>query len=174
MSIAINPVTYTASVNSITARSPNPYATYEQLLALQAENDLLETGQSATTTGANDNVLLSSDLLSLSPAALNILNGINATTGITGTAIAASVSGATALSTAQQQQAAAIVAQYANAPATAQTFGQIETALTAAGINPEQVSIEQLFNFYAYAYLPGLPAGEQLASGVLESDLLNA
>jgi hypothetical protein len=118
-------------------------------------------------------VLLSSDLLNLSPAALNILNGVDSATGTDTTATGGLLPQQT-LTPQQQQQAAAIVAQFANAPVTEQTFSQIESALTAAGINPSQLSVQQLFNYYAYAYLPGLAVNEQIITSTLTDDLLDA
>jgi len=177
MAIAVNPVApayYINAANVSSTSGTSAYAAYEQLLELQAETDLLNIGQTSTTTGANDNILLTSDLLDLSPAALNILNGVNAGAGITDTTTTDSVLEQQILTPYQQQQAATIVEQFANQPLTPQTFTEIQNALTAAGINPAQVSIQELFNAYAYAYVPGFSTNEQLFTDTLAADLTNS
>jgi len=198
MAINVNPVSnyYSNYVPDYAAQRYNPAKqtsasaataatnAYEQILALQAEDDIL----SADTTFANDNnsavndaALGDSDLLNLSPAALNILNGVNTTQPATGTSVTVTgeatvgAGGITATLTGEQQvQAAAIVAEFANQPLTQSTLTQIQNALTQAGINPEQVSIQDLFNAYTYSYAPGLAFNGQLFTENLASELVDS
>lgn len=177
MSIAINPVTYSASISAVGANNArtnaaraSQYAAYEQYLELQSQNDLISSTGNTTVANANDNVLLTSDLLDLSPAALNVLNGVSADTG-TSTAIVGALAGQTNLSVTQQQQASAIVSQFASSPLTQQTLDQIQAALNAVGIDPTQISIRQLFNVYSYNYFPGLPTGGNLDDAALADEI---
>jgi hypothetical protein len=182
MSISVNPVNsiyYPTGIAANAANNTNAIAAYEQLLALQAEDDLLFEDDNSTSSAStvDDSALLSADLLNLSPAALNILNGIDnasATAGTTSTLTLTGTLGQAGLTPSQQTQIAAIVAQYANQPLTQTTFTQIENALTAAGINPELVSIQQLLEAYSYAYAPGLAFDGQLFTDTLASELDNA
>jgi hypothetical protein len=182
MSITVGPVSPSYYATAVAA---NTYASnagtlysYEELLALQSEEDLLAIGASSASGSANDTILNSSDLLDLSPAALNILNGIDAATATAGTTntvtLTGTINNAAPLTSAQQTQVAAIVSEFANQPVTQETFTQIENALTTAGINPEQVSLQQLLGAYEYAYAPGLAFNGQLFTDTLASELDNA
>ena len=190
MSLSVNPVSssYYANAAAVAyANNANTVNTYDALLAV--ENQYLSGVSSGSSSGSGssvDSALATSDLLSLSPAALNILNGVdnlngidpntqvsdtvgfNGTVGNTTTlTLTGNVSQQSSLNATQQAQAAAIIAQYASEPATLQTFTQIENALTAAGINPSRYRIQQLLGAYNLAYEPSFAFNGQLFTETL-------
>lgn len=178
---AVAPVGYSYYANAIASNTSAsiPQSTYDQLLALEAlqtEEDLFNIGDQNTTTDTATSGIASTDLLDLSPAALEVLNGIDNVTD-TGIPVNTTVNNTltgTTLTPTQIAQAASIVEQYANQPVTQQTFTEIQNALTAADINPEAISIQQLLNAYEYAYAPSLAFNGQLFTDTLASELTDA
>ncbi len=118
---------------------------FEQILALNAELsalDEIDADSSSSTDTTDDSVLLGADLVNLSPAALNLLNGVN--TGIESVPININTAANTNLTPAQQSELATILFNFQNAPLTDQTFTQIENAMVAAGLSPSQLTIDDL------------------------------
>jgi hypothetical protein len=77
------------------------------------------------------------------------------------------------LTFAQQQQVATIVSQYASAPLTPATVAKINSALTNAGINPQQLSLQEIYLAYA-AFIPTQGYSDAVANSTLSDELLDA
>jgi hypothetical protein len=133
----------------------------EEIATLQQDAELLNITDSITFSPLDEiNTFGGASTVSLSPQALDILNGLD-----TGTAISTGISVATNLTAAQQAEVSAIVAPFISQPLTPTTITQIQTALATAGFNPTQISLEDIFLTMSYAVgeLPSPPDAEQAA-----------
>lgn len=139
------------NVNALTA--------YENILALDSAQNGLLAGSSISASV--DSGLLASDLVSLSPQALDLLNGVSQqasptqetaislldVTSPTDPLVQNSALGGNVnsdLSTQQQTQIASILSQFSSAPLDQTTLNEVQTALTNVGIDPQQLSLQDL------------------------------
>jgi hypothetical protein len=161
---AINPAyTIPATQNDATANNNSfnvsALTAYEDILALDSQqNDFLTASDNSTSV---DSGLLTSDIVSLSPQALDLLNGVSQQASPTqetvtslidvtpptdqlvqNSALGGDVN--SDLSTQQQAQIASILNQFSSAPLDQTTLNEIQTALSNAGINPLQLSLQDL------------------------------
>jgi hypothetical protein len=88
-------------------------------------------------TPQDSSPLVTTDLVDLSPQAQSILNEFG-----NGGTDNGSASNGFILSTQQQQQIKAILAKYKDAPFTQDTYNNIQADLKAAGLSPDQLSIQ--------------------------------
>ncbi len=112
----------------------------EEIATLQSDAQMLNLTGDETF---NNDIALLGDNINLSTQAVNILNGIDPGAGI---------GVVNTLTTAQLQQLAGIITPFINAPLTQTTLTQLQNALTAAGFNPSQLSLQTIFlsmNFVA-------------------------
>jgi hypothetical protein len=114
---------------------------------------------SPVTTGA----VFADDILDLSPEALDALGG----------SIPLAFAAGGRLTLPQQQQVAAILTQFANAPLSSQTLDGIRTALSGAGIDSQQVSVQELLLAFNARSLASSTDG-RLTNHPLASDLVVA
>jgi hypothetical protein len=141
-------------------------AQLEEITTLENDAQMLNTTE--TTTFSSDVSLLdSASTVNLSPQAVDILNG-------SGTSITVG----NTLTTAQLQQIAGILTPFVNQPLTQDTLTQMQNALTAAGFNPTQLSLQNIFlsqNFLAELMPVSSPDAEQLAlNETITTELLDA
>jgi hypothetical protein len=110
-----------------------------ELVTLQDDAQILNSDQSITFAG---NVVASnsSSTITLSPQAVELINAANAVASA-----AAITTAGNALTSAQLQQIAGIVAPVVNQPLTLETLTQLHNAVTAAGFNPVQLSLQTIF-----------------------------
>jgi hypothetical protein len=155
-------IPYYYPLNSTAAGTTNAANAYEQLIALNEELQVPDatsaSGTGAQTGAAADDTaaLDSANLLNLNAQALTYLNGVNGLNGANDNTALAGITGTAALTglTGQQQlQLTNILANNADQPFTQDTFTQIINALTAAGISPQQLTMQQVLLSYDPASL---------------------
>ncbi len=162
MVTAINPISYPDFIlpvgasgtgntinEAVTNDSAGSIAAFEKILAFrnqerQAASAKLPVADARQPAPA-DASLSDTALLNLSPQTLNVLNGVRQSVDITAE-MAFEASNAEANVVPTQQQLSSILAPFANAPFNDNTFIQIQDAITAAGINPEQISLQEVLN----------------------------
>jgi hypothetical protein len=156
MAMAVNPVSNLAFIMPVNASVTgndidesaaggfNGMAAFEKILAFRNQQRMEASGK---TLPASDRLPVSAEaglsdtaLLNLSPQTLNVLNGVQQPVDIIGAT--ASEGNDAGYDLAPERQLAAILAQFANAPFNENTFIQIQNAITSAGINPDQVSLQ--------------------------------
>lgn len=83
---------------------------------------------------------------------------VSAVTALNDIANVNNISSTNALTVAQIQQAAAVIAPFVNQPLTPQLVTQMQNALIAAGFNPEQLSLQNLILSINYAIAEAMEA----------------
>lgn len=143
-------------------------AQLEEIVTLRNDALLLNATETTTFT-TNVSLPGSASSVNLSPQAVSILNGINSSAGI---------SVGNTLTSAQLQQIAGIIAPFINAPLTQETLTQTQNALSTAGFNPTQLSLQTMFlsmNYLAELLPASSPDAEQLAlNETITTELTNA
>ncbi|MDE3059836.1 MAG: hypothetical protein KGJ06_02365 [Pseudomonadota bacterium] len=123
-----------------TLLDPSLYSnSYYQLPAGTPKNATNSLLQAMSQAAPQDSSAGISDLVDLSPQAQSILNQMNS-----GSTAAPGLNPGSGfvLSPQQQQQISAILAKYKDAPFTQDTYNQIQNDLKAAGLSPDQLSLE--------------------------------
>jgi hypothetical protein len=140
-------------------------AQLEEISTLALDAQILNSITATETLANNGSLIEGSSSITLSPEAASIVNA----------SIIANVEAGNSLTTAQLQQVATIIAPFINQPLTSQTLTQIQNALTAAGFNPSQLSLQNLFLSMSYVgellQLPFTDAEEVAANEMITAEL---
>ncbi len=164
----VTPVNMASSSNPFTTPFSQPgsnaalISAFEQLNALNAQTQVFDQ----TSAQASTSPFEGADLVNLGPQALNILNGIEGANDNTSSAVPDLTDVSTPLlPDQQQQQIAAVLSDFIDAPFNQDTFTQIQTALISEGLSPDQITVQNIMLAFnpalALFFAQGTPSEQQ-------------